>query len=978
MKSLKKIATILLVVSLLAALLAVVVAAEGETTYTGTVDAANELLDSFDSAANAAARKTRINAVEKYFAENPIDPEAAGYTELVTRTVKGYLKVFAEISEADFATMLRYRNALVNFVESYPVTLDDATKADVEGVKTTYTTRVIEKARSLITTFESSTTVAARSNTVTSIGVHYLNYFIGTECDDYDELMNKAASAYVTVVNETTKFHEKKQMLRSLKNFMAADESVQWSTATNSALRTATSDLQKLYDESKEAIVSVAPLSEYSDQYIFCDFTSGATGFKYQYKKSNPVEVLVGDSLDPENKSMTITAANNEQTYFHLTVPEEYRAQSVVLEFDFLAETECSGYLALQAKDYPSGASYSFPSLCNISPSGIGAAKSKNLISGQYLDAFVVGEWVHISIIIDSLNDKVDVYVDYQYAGTTGSSTVLEQDFQEVRFDNYMSGTIKVDNIMFYAGTTLRDVNRLNNYSDAERFQFYSSFLDKIDNNNLLPSINIAHAEMGKVISTYWDGANYTDKATTADIKAAVDKYVNFDYEAFNTKVKAYNLSVLDGYMDEFEALGRTPDNIVARSSMITFIRTFMAQNVFDKENATYKTYDATLSAEAYNTELDTNINAFVNAMNRFNLAPVITTMEKYYSQANEFVAKNALDLTVLDDPNFKDFKAAYEIYLNAAASIEAVRCEASSRRFVSYMNYLMKIEGYDKESVWLENYALFDQYITACRSIIRSGVYTTEYAGWDEAYENYVLINEYLYENLQQTHLSEAIAMLDRFPESDTYVAKLGVCRYVRNYFAANDVDYTHPEIAAAVTRLEIYEDEVAILGEEYAVVLEQNTQEFISYVKQMNSTKDYSDLKAIYEASLGYYYSMNIESDAARVALAEFDVFSNLLVTIEKSSAAFIESATGIDSLTGEKLYDALVACYGLLDNISTDITGVSEAVAAFEAALDAYESKTDVVNAEIENVSVVVCAVRYSPATKPVAAVIKKIFE
>jgi hypothetical protein len=111
---------------------------------------------------------------------------------------------------------------------------------------------------------------------------------------------------------------------------------------------------------------------------------------------------------------------------------------------------------------------------------------------------------------------------------------------------------------------------------------------------------------------------------------------------------------------------------------------------------------------------------------------------------------------------------------------------------------------------------------------------------------------------------------------------------------------------------------------------------------------------------------------------ALADFDVFSKRLITIEQSSAAFIESATGINSLTGDKLYSALVACYSLIDNVSSDIAGIDEAIAAYEEAYAAYEAKTATVNAEISTSSVVICAVRFSPAVKPVAAVIKKIFE
>jgi hypothetical protein len=232
--------------------------------------------------------------------------------------------------------------------------------------------------------------------------------------------------------------------------------------------------------------------------------------------------------------------------------------------------------------------------------------------------------------------------------------------------------------------------------------------------------------------------------------------------------------------------------------------------------------------------------------------------------------------LTVLDDPGFATFKAAYESYLAAAASIEAVRNAEASERFVSYVNYLKQFDGYKSEAVWSENFEIFDRYIAACRDIIRTGVYTTEYPGWDDAFEAYQLINAYFYEKLQQFHLSEVTKVLDEFPKSDTYVSKLGICRFVRNYLAASDVDYTHPEIIAMVTRLEIYENEVEILEEEYAAVLEQNTKEFINCVKQMNSTRDYSELKAILEASLDYYYSMNVTSEEAKAALADFELLT------------------------------------------------------------------------------------------------------
>ena len=89
MKNLKKILMAFVLVALLVS--SVVTVAIAEASYTGTVSAANELLDAVAAAQGDAkltvteAKGAALASAYKYLAESPVNPEDEGYTAMISR-----------------------------------------------------------------------------------------------------------------------------------------------------------------------------------------------------------------------------------------------------------------------------------------------------------------------------------------------------------------------------------------------------------------------------------------------------------------------------------------------------------------------------------------------------------------------------------------------------------------------------------------------------------------------------------------------------------------------------------------------------------------------------------------------------------------------------------------------------------------------------------------------------------------------------
>ena len=713
-----------------------------------------------------------------------------------------------------------------------------------------------------------------------------------------------------------------------------------------------------------------APLSEYFQDiavdYAFDKATDySALGFKTD--SGAVYEHVIG--VDGANSYVTSTNAAGAQ---HFIQPNPMvKWMDVVAEFDMaFLEMPVSGGINMQITGPTPTSSRSFATLTGIGLSNIGSQSV----------TWTAGEWKRICIVVNTTDDTFTTYYkdtltsEYVLIETKSYGVDLTAAISEFRFNNtFKGGLVAYDNIAVYEGTEPRDYKAINKDStDIEKFIFMAPYLES----EFLPDVQYAYENMGTILPTL----SADTIAANAKLKSAVDTFNAFDYNTVKQGIMNYNQGIFDGYVVDLNALIRKYDNMPERESLVAAVEQFVSRNAFDVNSTAYKSAYKVLQDRRTELSNDYLIQDFIKKMQKFEMAPVADAMEKHYNDALT-VSNSGLDATILDDTNLNQyytvFAKYYEMFNNAKNLIQAVVNDDNSERFVNQMNHLATYDNYNTEAVWVENYDKFNLYITYSRGVLASGAYNPDFAGFTEALAIYKPINDYFYAILQSEHVNALTEILAQYPKTDSYVAKLGICRSANNYLSNNDIQEEHTEIAALIAQLGIYEEEVALLRDAYLETLESNTAYFLGYVAQMDATRGYAALKSLYEKAGVYYHSLNAGTDEVVAALDSFDAYGEYLDSVAYDSEQFLKYANGIATKTGNELYLALAGCYRHRDNVSTDISGVSAAITAYETALAAYEADTALINSEIAESGAVVCSVYFSSAVKPVMKVVHKIF-
>ena len=166
---------------------------------------------------------------------------------------------------------------------------------------------------------------------------------------------------------------------------------------------------------------------------------------------------------------------------------------------------------------------------------------------------------------------------------------------------------------------------------------------------------------------------------------------------------------------------------------------------------------------------------------------------------------------------------------------------------------------------------------------------YNTAYEGVDEALAFNEKIYAYFYNLLQEEHIQHLTETLARYETAQTYVDKLGVCTYIENYIATQDIDTTRADVIVFIERVaEIRESLTAQNGTpsdvevEYLEALKANTTLFIAAVNEMLDARDqgYQALYDAWQEALKYYYFMEITSNEVKAAIAEYVVLEQQLL--------------------------------------------------------------------------------------------------
>ncbi len=330
-----------------------------------------------------------------------------------------------------------------------------------------------------------------------------------------------------------------------------------------------------------------------------------------------------------------------------------------------------------------------------------------------------------------------------------------------------------------------------------------------------------------------------------------------------------------------------------------------------------------------------------------------------------------------------------------------------------------------DAEKANNELYRYIEDYVAMIRSYVVAGDYDPNYydsnnVSIKNAIERYNMINEHYYGFLQDKQAAVITEQLDRCSAESAGVAKEGILAYIQRYIVDNEVDYyakytcpycgektgklpnlTHPVcidcgaqlddvklysdhalLSVALQRYNAYIAELPPQKEGYADVLVQNTQYFINQVTLFDTVLTYVEKKALYDEATAYFYEMNVIGEDAEAAIERYNAMAAELAIVENASKSFkdtvlmFEVAKTLEDKDGYFKYVVEASIYR--ENIDVSIEGVAAALAEFDAAIDAYDSKVDSANGEIAECGDALGSLRYNCGLSAIISVIiEKLF-
>lgn len=960
-----------------------------------------EILESAQRSAAASSADAYDDAIAKYMSPAEEAAKAAGdkaYDDLFNKIMSDFCRAYGVSSEdaqkaidgkakyedpiKDESLKSQYSAAVKEFEDFY-------SKCDIE-----------ENLGSLIVAFEKLDTILK--------GVALTDTrFVFVECLDIPETPN---------VDHPYPLNERNSVISKVQSMITAnglDSSVAGFSEFYAQFLAEKAKYNQLLEKAKNEIDRLANLDEYSwtsdkGYYEYKeDFSGGAplTG----YNQEGDTKILIGN----ENGNFN-TTLNWGETKKHLYVQPSFTGKyenGVVLNLDMKFSSDFH-YLQFRVIGKNSSGVQCLVDILGMEIKNGALALCYNSLDNvkTYVEGILdTGAWNHFSFTYNHSTHTGSLYVNYEYIGDISyydTANASEVDLQSLRINaDTTYQAVSLDNLHFFAGNSYRDYYKLQGMSNGEVFKYcVDLFTDS--------SLNAANRNGAyvKAKGLYQDFVN--DSAYNEYTKYFTDsKYADYYLDDIKNPAIKSNMEKIAQMFSQIPAVDSS--NISSVRTAITNIDKFIANNAdfLDRTSNEYIEQMAELGvieAEILRAEY---VRDFVESLRFFDRATTLASMTKHYEKAKHIylIAGYAKSTElVINDPAVTKFTEdfgtdSFTYYLeNAVEKMSARAAFENSRRIVDCLNFIldMKVEVYDEngnvvvkgyeatEEFWLANYEYINTYVTIIRSVVSSGLYDADYTedGQPISYyiEKYEPINAYFYELLQKEHLEHLVSQFDAFSSADSYIQKVGICNYIKNYVEDNDIDVTRKEFADILNKVKVYEAELESQEKDYASILNQNTQYFITTVNKMCAYVDYEDIIVLFEEATEYYYLMNVHSDAVKAAIEIYDAYAEKLESIVEYSTLFISYAREIKlavKYTGERrekaLYAGLVNAMSCVDGIDLTYDGVAEAYEIYEQQLAAYNNEADSVNSAISEIADATCAVRTNVISKIVLAIVKTIF-
>ena len=768
-------------------------------------------------------------------------------------------------------------------------------------------------------------------------------------------------------------------------------------------ISTRNSQLAQLTRAQKEAIQSTTNLEEYDwATTSFTDHENGKNSLKLYNGTNTPTTNYLEVRNDGTNKYLSVNYISSAAPYIEPKVGDT--SNGVVVEFDYFCTDNmgvtfsCTEYLLDEnGNKYDSNGDGS-----NDRASITFFSVSKGGISGfNASDVFTYGEWSHITMVFtkEGASGVVSLYVDYVPVGSkavsmgaaSGGVKPASFDFTALRIKRSTSVAneeMAFDNILIYPGTNYRESSRFSAMTDGEKFEFYVNY--SLDSTKTAVNRSYAYNAAKTILPSV---------KNSASLAGVVAKFENIVYsrdigaDAHNERMTILREKLVSLYEPITSANASTKENEIKKVE--EYIESSAAY--FDQTNKEFIEAKSFISNLKPEIERANNLYVFVNALMRFDRATTLASMTKHYNTAkayydlcdlsseDNFAAAASDPITMSFMSSLTGAAAEYDslvTYYEEYANLKMVAQEKieNSIRIIKCINTIEAMEGYEaNETYWSTNYDEIERFMAIARVIIQDENYDPTYAGVSAAIESFNGIESYFYVLVQKVHKGIIEEQLNRYTKSTSYIEKKGICTYVSNYITENNVNKKDPELAVLVERLDAYTKEVAQYELQYGSVLEENTTAFIGLVNKMDSFASYKDIKPLYdEAIASYYYNMNVDSEAAKDALARFAKHEEYAKEAEETAASLKSAVASLKSARSRKqIYKALAECALYVDKANTDIKGVSDNIAIYNEKLAAYKAELEPVNQQISESGGIACSSRANSIATAVLAIVKTIF-
>jgi len=612
----------------------------------------------------------------------------------------------------------------------------------------------------------------------------------------------------------------------------------------------------------------------------------------------------------------------------------------------------------------------------------------------------VPGQWMHIACVVDVENNVQELYVNHVSLGTRplrainstyGEDTCL---FQKIRFNETAdTWQIYYDNLKVYSGTSYRIMNK---YSQAEANDNFMEFVDYACNeSNPIKDRLYAYNKAKELIASISDEvpSSYTQKLSAIDEK-----------ELRALAQDAY-LSYIEGLIETVKNKGINSANLAGQQTILNSIQSYIERNqiYIDQTSDRFKNANAEIKYLGASAERIDNLNNLLQALKLFDRATTSVAMQKYYDNAKSYYEACSFEIadnleSAEADPAViaflaevpEEYKTLYKYYneymplyivntIKRENSQKMLDCVGFIRTVVDEPNYgnyeAIKVAALANQ----ENIDFVNTYVLVIRGIVDTNNYDPEYEGVSDALALYNVLNKPFYDLLMEAHYAVIKEQFDKYPLTESYIGRAGICKYVENYIEINNVDMTSETGKYYLYLLDVYKKELDIYREDFVAVLEANTKAFIGTVNKMSSYVTYNELKPLYDEAIEkYYYNMNVDAPETQAAIAQFEIYEAKLQKIEEDSAMFIGYTKTLSTSTRKaQVYRALVNCGMYVDGLDEGVEGVSSAISAYEKKLAAYNEEIATVNGDVSNTVDIVCSVRSNSIAATVLAVVKSLF-